>query len=108
MLQPKSVTGADMAFGPKNIADYLPNYATVPDDFKRFSGNKWVDLTSKWFFSGLPAGTKFLPKPGIDADLALAHIRTCLASWDPKHEHKTAGVAFLLSEWFEDVEVPKD
>lgn len=31
------------------------------------------------------------------------HISACLGSYEPKHEHKIAGVAYLLSLWFEPV-----
>ena len=38
-----------------------------------------------------------------DTNKAIRHLKAILVSYDPKHEHKEAGVAFLLSEWFEDV-----
>lgn len=103
---PRATTDAEMAFGPRKIKDYLPDYQDVPAEFKRFSGNKHVDIVSRWFFEGLPRGTEFIPREGIDTQTALAHIRTCMSSWEPKHEHKTAGVAFLLSEWFDDILIP--
>ena len=105
-MQPKPVTREELAFGPRNVYEFLPEYDIIPEDFKRFGGNKWVNITEKWFFSGLPKGTSFKPKTGIDVQEALAHISACLRSWAPKHEHKTAGVAYLMSEWFEDVEIP--
>jgi hypothetical protein len=36
----------------------------------------------------------------VDTNKALAHIQCIMMSFEPKHEHKTAGVAFLLDEWF--------
>ena len=60
-------------------------------------------MVSRWFFSGLPKETRFVPKTGIDEAAAKAHLRAILASFEPKHEHKEAGCAYLLSKWFEDV-----
>lgn len=63
----------------------------------------WSKVVSQWFFSGLPASTKFTPKPGIDHDKALRAIQAVLGDWGLKHEHKKEAAAFLLSEWFESV-----
>jgi hypothetical protein len=98
---PKDVDGPTAAFGPTRIDDYLPRYAEVPDEFKRANtaGATWQNVASGWFFSGLHG--RLVAKPGIDRDAALRHIQACLTSWEPKHEHKEAGVAYLLSLWFE-------
>lgn len=42
------------------------------------------------------------PEAGVDRYKALRHIHYILGSWEPKHEHKEAGAAFLFNEWFED------
>lgn len=105
---PVDIDDASMAFGaPMEMDSLLPKYDQIPEEFKSHS-NKWVKLFDQWFFNGLPKETKFIRKPGIDQTKALRHIRTIIASYAPKHEHKTAGVAYLLSCWFEDVKVPKD
>lgn len=102
-MKPLQTTDLDMAFGPKNIHEFLPDYRNIPEDFKIHQGNKWSRLISEWFFRGLPEGTGFIPKEGIDAQVALKHVSATLRSFQPKHEHKEAGCAFLMSEWFEDV-----
>lgn len=103
---PVDIDDASMAFGaPMEIDSLLPKYDQIPEEFKSHS-NKWVKLFNQWFFNGLPKGTQFIRKPGIDQTKALRHIRTIIASYAPKHEHKTAGVAYLLSCWFEDVKIP--
>jgi hypothetical protein len=43
------------------------------------------------------------PKEGVDVDKALRHIQAIMRSYQPKHEHKEAAVAYLLSQWFDDV-----
>lgn len=40
-------------------------------------------------------------KPGVDAHKALRAIKAVLGSYEPKHEHKEAACAFMLSEWFD-------
>lgn len=45
-------------------------------------------------------------RPGVDRDKALVAIKAALGSFEPKHEHKEAGCAFLLHEWFELAEAP--
>jgi len=100
------MTGADVAFG--NIK-HLPRYADLPEDFKRHRGNDFCRAISMWFFKGAEMhpngieidGLKFTAKPGIDAKKALAAIRACMVSWEPKHEHKEAGCAYMLSQWFD-------
>ena len=101
---PATVTGLDCAFGGR-MEKLLPPYSTIPDEYKR-GHTKWNKVVSRWFFSGLPNETRFVPKSGIDESAAKAHLRAILVSFEPKHEHKEAGCAYLLSKWFEDVEVP--
>ena len=36
----------------------------------------------------------------IDPEAVNRHTRACLRSFEPRHEHKIAGVAYLLSLWF--------
>lgn len=93
--KPAAVSNVDVAF-PTDVRKLLPPYSEVPDDFKRFNGNERVRLAASLFCSGgkLPA-----TKPGIDRVAATRHLQVCLSSWEPKHEHKEAGVAYLLSLW---------
>jgi hypothetical protein len=100
---PTPVSDVDMAFGGR-MAALLPAMETIPAEFKQ-SGNKWVELVARWFFKGLPKGTTYVAKEGVDAIAALRHVGAILASFEPKHEHKEAGCACLLSLWFDDIEV---
>lgn len=97
--QPKNPDRLELGFGPRNLGEYLPEYGEIPDDFKRDS-NQFVVLTSMWFFNGLDR-SRLKVKPGIDANAALRHLSCVLRSFEPKHEHKEAGVAYLMSLWFE-------
>ena len=91
---------ADAAFGPHHISDFLPAWVDVPDEFKHDS-NPWCKLASRWFFSGLPKGL-LVAKTGINYNDAIAHLSAVLRSFEPKHEHKEAGAAYLMSLWFEE------
>lgn len=80
----------------------LPPYDEIPEEFKTHSlSNKWVKLFNDWFFGGLKS-LKMTPRDGIDVEKARKHIHIAMTGFDSKHEHKEAGVAYLLSLWFED------
>lgn len=106
MLAIPEIDNVDVVFG--NIK-HMPRYDKIPDEFKRHNGNAYVTAVSKWFFKGAKAGPqglvvdgiKFTPKEGVDQTKALAAIKAVLGSWEPKHEHKEAACAFMLSEWFD-------
>jgi hypothetical protein len=102
--QPKEVTDLDISFGGK-MDLLLPEYKSIPEEFRR-ERHPFSRIVDNWFFSGLPKGTEFIPVEGVDGTKAKRHIRAIMVSFEPKHEHKTAGVAFLLSKWFSDIKIP--
>jgi len=95
----KDVTNTDRAFGSAADAELMPSMEAIPREFHMTSGNAWVALMEDWFFVGLKS-LKTEPKDGVDTDKAMRHISTVMRSFSSAHEHKTAAVAFLLSEWF--------
>jgi hypothetical protein len=101
MLKPIGVTDADIAFGGRAMK-LLPKYADIPDEFK-VGRTRWNDVVDDWFFRGLK-NCRWHPKEGIDTTRALRHIKAIMGSREPKHEHKEAGCAYLLCEFFDDVE----
>jgi len=102
--RPEEVTDLDMAFGARAM-DLLPPYREIPEDFRlnRGSARPWIEFQQTWFFRGLPADTRFVPTEGVDARSAIRHLKAIQGSWEPKHEHKEAGVAYLASLWFAEV-----
>ena len=106
--RPKEVAALDMGFGPKNLKEYLPAWEEIPQEFKdeRVEVKKWITLVDDWFFAGLHK-IVMIPKVGIDNKVALGHVRAIMASWEPSHEHKTAGVAWLMSLWFDSFDYQK-
>ena len=99
-MKPQDVDEAELAF-PGDTARLLPPWKDIPEEFKRHNGTVWNKLVGDWFFCGL-SEVKLVPKDGIDQKKAMRHLQTIMRSWEPKHEHKEAGVAYLLSQWFED------
>lgn len=101
--KPLEVTKAEMAFG-GNMRKLLPDYDSIPKEFRDRNDrkNKWLTLQRTWFFKGLSSTFEAYPKDGIDAQSAWNHLCAIQSSWQPQHEHKEAGVAYLASLWFED------
>ena len=101
MFPIKEVDRLSEAFA-TTVKGFLPEMKDIPEEFKN-RNTPWNDIVSQMFYAG---GTikKAVPKAGVDADKAMKHIYYCLSSWEPKHERKMAGTAFLLSEWFDEFE----
>lgn len=104
MIAIQEVNNLDIAFGGK-MNELLPPYEEIPDEYKD-GHTKWNKLFNDWFFGGLTE-LNLTPKEGVVRNKALSHIRAIMVSFEPQHEHKEAGVAYLMSEWFEDVQWTK-
>ena len=108
---PMDVDDAQIAFGGGDLipygdwagSDFMPSGDDIPAEFKTYNHRGWNGVVSTWFYKGLPEDVKFFPKKGIDTQKALNHVGTIMRSWTPKHEHKEAACAYLLSLWFKDV-----
>ena len=95
--KPHDVSPIDAAFPANVVGTLLPLMADIPEEFHS-DHNKWCELVSQLFFLGGK-----LPKvqAGIDPAKAKTHLSAVLGSYQPKHEHKTAGAAWLMSMWYE-------
>jgi hypothetical protein len=108
----------DAIFG-SGAMKILPRYEDIPDEFKvaasvtangvttrRTPGGKvasqWLQVVSDWFFFGIK-DCVWTPRAGVETKAALRALKCCMGSFEPSHEHKESGVAYLLSQWFEDV-----
>ena len=100
MIQIPEVDALDTIWSTRGL-EIMPPMDHIPKEFKH-DGNKWVRVVHDWFFFGMKK-CKWTPKAGVDTGKALAAISACIGDFGPSHEHKTAGCAYLLSEWFEDV-----
>jgi hypothetical protein len=90
----------DIAFG-VNALKYMPTWEEIPEDFQREYGEakKWVNIVDDWFFNGIKI-TSCVMKEGIDRNTAMRQIQIIIGSFEPRHEHKTSAVAYLMSLWF--------
>lgn len=103
VLEIPEVTDLDIAWG-SGALKWMPAWEDIPEEFRNMNCNtEWNEITRQWFYSGLPRSTKFVPKDGVDPEKALRAIKATLGSFEPKHEHKEAAVAYMLSCWFEKV-----
>lgn len=98
----KEVTNIDIAFGV--FEGFLPEWKDIPEEYKT-GKNEWTKGAESWFYSGLSSSSEFLPKEGVDPEKAVRMIHACLVSFGPKHEHKIAGVAYLLATFFEKIDI---
>lgn len=100
--KPLEVDQATFAFPAKVIGELLPETHEIPEEFDDMSptlGRPWVNLAHGIFFGSFKE-MWYSEKPGIDLVAAQRHLSAVLRSFQPKHEHKIAGVAYLMSLWF--------
>ena len=91
----------DIAF-PASVLHLMPAYEDIPAEYRDMNGRTtWQKLVTDWFFRGV-RDLRIDWRDGIDSDKALRHIKCILGSFEPKHEHKEASVAYLLSLWATD------
>jgi len=107
MIQPAEVTAGNLAFPATVIGKFLPPKEEIPEEFREnWQHCKWSSLAQDWFYEGLPADVEFHMKDGVDGAKAFRHLSVCLRSYEPSHQHKIAGVAYLMDCWMEKVEIP--
>ena len=90
------ITDLELVFGTTKL---LPDFEQVPDEFK--IGNVYTRLLDCMFANmPIPAGTVAF-RPGFDDPETPKHlvrvIEAHLQSFEPKHQHKIAGLAYLVS-----------
>jgi hypothetical protein len=96
MMPIPEMNDVDSAF---SNAKHLPKYDKVPERFKS-TYDPYVKFISTWFFNGKTKAEieSLISKEGVDKNKALRAIAACLKSWEPKHEHKEAGCAYMLAD----------
>jgi len=106
--QPTDADAVELAF-PAHGVSRMPDYEDIPEEFRnrnwRRGGDgaaKWLDFQSEWFAKGF-AFARLTPRDDVSPFVASNHLKAIQGSFEPKHEHKVAGVAYLASLWFDDV-----
>lgn len=102
-MKPKVISDVELAFPAHIVGTYLPAWETIPSEFRE-RGGPWCRIAQRMFSGDLDIAVTV--REGIDMQLAARHLGACLRSFEPKHEHKIAGVAYLMSLWFELDEQP--
>lgn len=90
--QVASVTDVEIAFSTTRL---LPAWEDIPEDFKR--GNLYTRIASAVFYGDSLPNADVQLKPGFQREHVSRAIRAHLRSFSPKHEHKIAGVGYMLS-----------
>lgn len=95
----RQFTNLDCAFGAV-IRDYPP-FEAIPEQFQR--GNSPANkVVSQLFFKGGSLDEFGLRvKAGVDRSAFYGALKAMLCSFAPKHEHKEAACAWLVSEFTE-------
>lgn len=87
-----SITDVELAFGTDRL---LPAWEDIPTEF--WAGNRYKSLADA-IFAGrdLPAG-EIEMNEGFDPQALNRAVRAHLRSFGPKHEHKIAGVGYMIA-----------
>lgn len=89
----ESITDLEIAFSTSRL---LPEWEDVPQEFR--DGNVYTKLAEAIFNgTALPQGNIEL-KPGFTPERLSRAVRAHLQSFEPKHEHKIAGVGYLIAQ----------
>lgn len=82
---------------------HLPRFDALDDEF-RWERAPECEIASLLFFrGGRFADHGLRVKPGLDSVKVHTAISAALRSFEPKHEHKIAGVGALIRDWFEPI-----
>lgn len=101
-MEVPSLTKVDIVF-PAHALDWMPAWEEIPEEFRE-GHTEWNQIANSWFAHGLREDVAFYPKEGVIAEDAFNAVRATLGSYAPKHEHKIAAVAYMLSCWFKKIE----
>lgn len=88
-----SISDVEMAFGAERL---LPAWDDIPPEFQE--GNRYTELVEAIFYSRDLPDYQIEMKNGFDPQLLNRAVRAHLQSYGPKHQHKIAGVGFMLAQ----------
>ena len=96
-----SITDLEVAFSTTRL---LPAWEDIPEDFKKlYKGNIYVELTDAIFCGGeRPKGNVKFNEGFDETQEGFYSLQRCVTahmrSFEPKHEHKIAGIAYMISK----------
>jgi hypothetical protein len=83
------------------VRHLMPEWRLIPDVYK--GGSPWARVAKDWYINGLNHA-EWQVKPGIDKEKAFQHVKAIFAVEQVKIEHRIAAIAYLLDQWFYNVE----
>jgi len=89
-----TITDLEMAFSTDRL---LPPKKDVPPEF--WSGNIYTKLAESIFYGTKLPDCKIEMRTGVQPEKLNRAIRAHLQSFGPKHEHKIAGVGYLIAQF---------
>lgn len=95
----RAFTGLDCAFGAR-MSDYPP-YDSIPEEFRRGHSVANRVVSTIFFRGGKLEDFGLRLKAGVHPTAFYGALKAMLCSFDPKHEHKEAACAWLVSEYTE-------
>lgn len=98
----RAFDGVDCAFGAR-LKDYPP-YESIPEEFRRGHSPANKVVSTLFFKGGKLDDFGLRLKAGVDRAAFYGALKALLSSFDPKHEHKEATCAWLVSEFTEAAE----
>lgn len=87
-----SITDVEAAFSTDRL---LPSWEEIPEDFK--IGNLYTQLVSAIFYDYPLPDSKIEMKNGFEPTALNRAVRAHIGSFGSKHEHKIAGVGYMIS-----------
>lgn len=88
-----SVSDLEAAFSTERL---LPSWEDIPEEFRR--GNLYTELASAIFYGLALPVCEIEMKVGFEPQTLNRTVRAHLKSFGPKHEHKIAGVGYMISQ----------
>lgn len=97
IIAPIEISDVDFAF-PARALEWMPALDEIPVEFRE-GLTLWNKAADRIFYGSME-GIELEPKEGIDPYKAGRHIMAIMRSYAPKHEHKIAACAYLMSRFF--------
>ncbi len=88
-----SISDAELAFSTERL---LPVWEDIPAEFQQ--GNLYTKLAEAIFFGWELPDCQIEMKDGFDPQALNRAVRAHLQSFGPKHEHKIAGVGYMIAQ----------
>lgn len=108
--EPREVDAVTAVFPASVIGNLLPEVGELGDFRDKWNTDPWCRQASIWFMFGIDPEKSIIEYADhIDTELKQRNVwlqlEACLHSYEPSHEHKMAGVGYLMSLFFKSLEL---